>query len=327
METSLSSKKQVTPQPGALEAPPSTPPERLTHGDRAPSNDGTRTMRRRSPRHPACSRLAPTFSALCVGVALAACGGRSDLEGEVASVPVAAAGDAGDEGAACPVGGPTAYLWTADAALYTFDPATLQTTLLGVVSCPSDQPPWTMTVSGSGFGYMIYDDWNIYRVDLATLACTPTPYVPGQLGFTGEEGVAVAREDGVERFFVFGDGTVPTLAVSDFTSFVLSEVGPATPDPDAFPVAVQGDASGRLYALSQTGTFFELGSTPAEVSDLAQTTLGEPDNWAILRYGAGIYLFGQGGAVGLYDPVANQLVPLGSVNMSIIGASAAPCGP
>jgi hypothetical protein len=53
----------------------------------------------------------------------------------------------------------------------------------------------------------------------------------------------------------------------------------------------------------------------------------DPGNWAILVIGSRIYLFGDGGTVGLYDPATNQLTALGSVNVPIIGAGAAPCVP
>ncbi len=156
---------------------------------------------------------------------------------------------------------------------------------------------------------MIYDDWNVYRVDLTTLACTQTAYVPGQLGFSGEEGIAVAAVDGVDRLFVYGSNPTPTLAVSDLTSFVLSPVGPATPSNGAFPVAIQGDAFGHVYAFSQFSTFFELDSATAHVSHLDHTSLQGGGNWAVMAYGDRIYLFGAGGRVARYDLPTKRLTP------------------
>jgi hypothetical protein len=220
-----------------------------------------------------------------------------------------------------------AYLCDDGETLYTFDPMTLATAPIGQLSCPTQATPWTMTVDGLGSAYVIYDDWYVYRVDLATLSCALTPYVPGQLGFTGEEGIAVAAVGGVDRFFVFGASPDPTLAVSDLTSFVLSPVGPVTPPNGEFPVAIQGDAFGHLYAFSQDSTFFELSSASAGVTHLGHPSLPGGGNWAVMAYGSQIYLFGAGGTVGRYDPPSQQLTTLGTVGFSVIGASATPCVP
>lgn len=269
--------------------------------------------------------LARTLAALCLGATLAACGARSTLEGQTG--PSGAGADGTSTGPRCGDAALKAYLCDENKTLYAFDPATLATTPIGHVSCPTDTIPWTMTVDGAGSAYLIYDDWSIYRVDLGTLACTKTPYAPGQLGFTGQEGIAVAAVDGVDRFFVYGSNPTPTLAVSDLTSFVLSSVGPATAPAGAFPVAVQGDAFGHLYAFSQDSLFFELDSATADVTHVNHTSLQGGGTWAVMAYGDRIYLFGAGGTVARYDPSAQQLTPLGSVGFSVIGASATPCVP
>jgi hypothetical protein len=271
-----------------------------------------------------------TLSACAV---LVACGARSNLEGERGATAAGASGTGASgtttSAPTCAGGKPIAYLCDDGNTLWTFDPDTLATAALGLFNCPTETIPWTMTVDGAGSAYLIYDDWYVYRVDLATLACTQTPYVPGQLGFTGEEGIAVAPVGGVDRFFVYGEGesSAPTLATSDLTSFVLSPVGAVTPANGVFPVALQGDAFGNLYAFSQDSTFFELGSATAGVTHLAHTSLPGGGNWAVMAYGSQIYLFGAGGTVGRYDPSTQQLTPLGQLAFSVIGASATPCVP
>jgi hypothetical protein len=137
----------------------------------------------------------------------------------------------------------------------------------------------------------------------------------------------VAAINGVDRFFVYGFNSTPTLAVSDLTDFVLSPVGQPSPPTGAFPVAIQGDAFGHLYALSQDSVFFELDSATAAVTNLAHTKLPGGGNWAVLAYGDQIYLFGAGGTVAHYDPIGGKLTTLGSVGFSVIGASATPCIP
>jgi hypothetical protein len=245
------------------------------------------------------------------------CGARSGLD---AVEPEVAAGSA-----SCP-SAQTAYLWSQTGELLTFDPNTLATQSLGTVACPTTSVPWTLSVSRTGFGYMLYEDWNVYRVDLATLACTRTAYVPFQLGFSGQEGIAVSRNAGAERFYVYGMGTSgPLLAVTDFTSFVLAPVGPVTPPPTAFPLDIQGDARGRLFALSDNGELAAIDSATAAVIVDVQTGFHSSD-WAVMTYGSTLYFFGNGdGEVSRYDLTSRALTPLGKVNVPIIGASAYPC--
>jgi hypothetical protein len=233
-----------------------------------------------------------------------------------------------DATASCDAGMLTAYLWSMSGTLYTFDPASLATQSLGTVACPASGQPWTLSVTRNGLAYMIYEDWRIYRVDLSTLACTPTPYVPFQLGFTGSEAIAVSRDQGPERLYVYGSNGAPTLAVTDFTNFVLSPVGPIAPNPMAFPVDMQGDAKGHLFALTADGTFVEIDAATATVLARTSTTFFAGGAWAIMVYGSQIYFFGGGsGNVSRYDPTTQQVTPLGAVNDAIVGASAAPCEP
>jgi hypothetical protein len=239
-------------------------------------------------------------------------------------------GSTPDASIACADGGGVtqAYLWAASGLLYTFDPPTLTATPLGMVQCPSTSSPWTLSVSRAGFGYMIYEDWNIYKVDLSTLECTTTPYVPFQLGFTGEEAIAVSRGSATERLFVYGvDSTqTPTLAVTDLTSFVLSPVGLVTPDPMAFPLDMQGDAFGRLFALSDTGQLLDLASGSAALLGEDQTAFDGTGGWAIMTWNDELYFFGgTQGTIYHYDLTTKQLSTVGQVNDIIVGASAAAC--
>jgi hypothetical protein len=272
---------------------------------------------------------------------LCACGGRTELfvlvpAADAATTPDVAVNppdvaDAGvpDGPAVCPDGGaPVAYVWSQGGLLYTFDPTTLTETPLGAVSCPTTASPWTFSVSRDGFALMIYEDWNIYRVELPSLTCTPTAYVPGQLGFTGEEAIAVSRGPTSERLFVYGNNGTPTLAVSDLTTFVLTEVGPVMSAPAPFPVDMQGDAFGRLFALSNGGLLLELDSATAGVVVQDQTTFSS-GFWAVMTYESSVYFFGSnnagGTAVSEVDVSTGALTPAGTIGDEIIGASAVAC--
>ncbi len=225
-------------------------------------------------------------------------------------------------------GGVTAYLWDEGANLYTFDPTTLTTTLLGPVKCPTASSAWTLSVSRAGYALMIYEDWNIYHVDLTTLACTSTSFVPWQLGFDvdGKEAIAISRDPMTpEQLYVYGMSSgVPTLAVADPLLLVLTEVGPVTPNPNLFPADMQGDALGHLFVLSPTGQLLELDSANADVIVNDQTTFSGAGSWAIMTYGSQLFFFGSG-FVSLEDIATQTLTPLGDLGIQVVGASAAPC--
>ena len=224
-------------------------------------------------------------------------------------------------------GGITAYLLDNASNLYTFDPATLAATLLGPVSCPASAGPWTLSVSREGYALVIYEDWNIYRVDLTTLACTTTAFVPTQLGFDvqGEEAIAISRNPNTpEQLFVYGmSNAVLTLAVADPAALVLSEVGPLTPDPGVFPADMQGNAQGELFVLSNAGPLLEVDSSNANVLVDDQTSF-DASTWAIMTYGSQLYFFGDG-TVYQEDIATQALTTLGNVGVQVVGASAAPC--
>jgi hypothetical protein len=127
------------------------------------------------------------IASVAIAVALLACGARTGLlipEGvepdatpprdaahdvrDASTVDVTDAPTIDDVASGCD-GGVTAYLWDFGGTLYTFEPTTLATTVLGPVHCPTSSTPWTFSVSRAGYALMIYEDWKIYHVDLSTL--------------------------------------------------------------------------------------------------------------------------------------------------------------
>ena len=222
-------------------------------------------------------------------------------------------------------GGVTAYLWDFGGTLYTFDPTTLTTTSLGHVGCPTNSPPWTLSVSRDGYALMIYQDWKIYRVDLSTLACTPTPFDQSAIGMNGDEAIAISREPNTaEKLYVYGlDNGKPTLAVADPLTMIPTVVGAVNAVPELYPSDMQGDAQGHLFILSEQGHLLEVDSANAGVLVNIQTTFNAGD-WAVMTYGDRVFFFSDGD-VSLEDVATNTLTPLGSTGVSVIGASAAPC--
>jgi hypothetical protein len=50
--------------------------------------------------------------------------------------------------------------------------------------------------AGRDHAYIVCTDWTIYSVDLATLDCSPTPFVAGQLGLDFDFGMEIDATSG-----------------------------------------------------------------------------------------------------------------------------------
>jgi hypothetical protein len=222
-------------------------------------------------------------------------------------------------------GGVTAYLWDVAGVLYTFDPTTLATSAIGQVSCPTNATPWTFSVSRAGYALMIYEDWKIYHVDLATLACTPTPFNENVIGFGGDEAIAISRDPNTpEQLFIYGlINNAPNLAVADPIALAPTVVGPVNAKTLLFPADMQGDALGHLFVLGEQGHFLELDSKTAAVL-VDEPTAFSAGDWAVMTFGNSVFFFGDGD-VSLVDVQNGTLTSLGSTNVPVVGASAAPC--
>lgn len=130
-------------------------------------------------------------------------------------------------------------------------------------------------------------------MDPTSLECTKTPFVPDQLGFPVDIGIAisVSAAGQTENLIVYGcvlDGgqppCLPELATADVTGFSLVDVGPVLPPPlgVGFPPDLKEDAYGRLFAFDSTGTLLEI----------------DPSNGTLLGEDATGLLSGVGSATG-----------------------------
>lgn len=297
---------------------------------------------------------ATCLSATVVTMAVPGCGARSSLDVPALSTPAipdasasiddaaAAPRDLSDDAmpqidaapppdaVACPSGTlSVAYLISQDALLYAFDPAPVTATLVGQLACPAPSAlPWTMTISANRRAYLLYEDWNIYEVDLSTLACTRTAYAPGQLGLVAQLGITVAPNAGSESLYYVGAPSTAAslvLAVSDLSTFALSAVGPVVPTPTELVLDIRADAFGRIFGLGQHGTLVQIDRATGNV--VAEDMTGfNASNWALLAYGGALYFF-SGSDVSRYDLGTKQLTPLANIGIPVVGASAAPCVP
>jgi len=263
-----------------------------------------------------------------------ACGARTD-PGDLTSP----AGDGGgsrdaavtdapaDQLAPCADGGPTPTVYALDdnGVLYLYDPTTGHSTALGSPDCGNASIAWTVTASVD-HAFIVYTDWTLDVVSLATLACSPTPFVPGQLGLDVDFGVAAVGSGASERLYVYGvptGGTAPILAVTDTQSYVLQKVGDVLPVPGngGSVVNLTAGSDGMLYAFSPLGLVQEIDPFTAAVVRAVDTGVTSSGTWATIAYGSKLFLWVDDIVVG-YDLASRTRTGENDAGVSAIGASA-----
>ena len=239
---------------------------------------------------------------VCLAIAgtleILACGSRTGLSISASAESVEPA-DAStpntDGGTPCTHATTIDYVLDGDGILYTYNPKTHHYEKLGAPDCGNDNVPWTITAS-SDTVYILYTDWTLYTVDIATLDCSPTPFQNGQLGLDDEYGIAFAHSAGVDQLFVYGvpDGnTKPILATADLESFVLTKVADIHPTPptDTFPLNLTADGTGNLVAFSPGGFLQRIDAASGLVTVSAQTGITTSSTWANIANGSQELLF------------------------------------
>jgi hypothetical protein len=236
--------------------------------------------------------------------ALVACGARTELQ---VQVPLASGDASAEASSPCPTGEmPTELAYALDrvGTIHRYDPHTASAETLGTPDCGNSNVQWTMTATPDT-AYIVYTDWTLYAVDLATLVCTKTAFDPGQLGNIGEFGVAAVGSGPSTRLFVYGlptEGAAPVLAVADVGSFALTPVGSIDPAPptSSFPVNLTADTAGQLYAYSPDGLVQRIDPASGAVLQSRQSDVVTMSTWATVAYTPELYLWADSRVVG-YD--------------------------
>ena len=232
-----------------------------------------------------------------------------------------------DQLAPCAAGGPppTVYALDDNGVLYLYDPTTGRSTALGTPDCGNSSIAWTVSASVD-HAFIVYTDWSLDVVSLPTLACSATPFVPGQLGLDDEFGVAAVGSGATERLYFYGvptGGTVPILAVTDTQSYVLQRVGDVLPVPanGGDVVNLTAGSDGMLYAFSPLGLVQQIDPATAAVVRAVDTGVTSDGTWATIAYGSKLLLWVDQEVVG-YDLASGTRTSDYDSGVSAIGASA-----
>lgn len=219
-------------------------------------------------------------------------------------------------------------------SLWLFDPGTASLTALGALSCDSWSSPASMAVARDGFAYVRYADQEVFQIDLATLACTPTAYSDRSTGF-GAFGMGFATptsETWRDQLFV---ANARQLGRLDPTTWQLTTLGTLPSQAE-----LTGTGAGELFAvlpLESPLTVVELDQSTGSVRDTVRvgTTLdiANLDTFAFAAYDGSFYLFtrmyGMGNSTAVHrierDGSISLLAP--ELGINVVGAGVSTCAP
>ncbi|MFO0724704.1 MAG: choice-of-anchor D domain-containing protein [Myxococcota bacterium] len=239
------------------------------------------------------------------------------------------------------------FIYTVDAsgAFSRFDPATLSTTQLGILACPTGGRPFSMNVDQHADAWVVFDDGGLFKVDTGNANCSATRYQPGQHGLTVfGMGSVFNSQTGIDTLFIAGGERLPLpqpiLATLDLTRFVVSPVGSIT-----LPsVELAGTGDGQLWAFTPSNVNSSTVAVLARVDPADGTTLERYDlsgiesmgGFAVKFWGGAFYIF-IGADVwkverdsllpGAHQPNAPPILVFTAPGANVVGAGVSTCAP
>jgi len=227
------------------------------------------------------------------------------------------------------------YIVGQDNRFYSFYPPTLEVKQVGTISCPGAgfSSPFSMAVDRKGIAWVLFDDGRIFHVDVKTAICTPSAYVPDQLGYTtfGMGFVSNAIGSNEETLYV-ADYLGKGLAKINTSTLTLSVVGPWDKLTGAAELTGTGDA--RLY-----GFYNDLPIIVAEIdksngkilSQAPQPSVTVGSGWAFAFWGGDFWLFTSptgSSQIDRYRPADGTTTTVKTgLGTNIVGAGVSTCAP
>ncbi len=225
------------------------------------------------------------------------------------------------------------YVFTRDAKIVRFDPATLTFTELGRVICPTSSDANSMAIDRHGEAWLAFTDTRVFNVPLRTLECTEVVLNwPEGNGRTGRFGMAFSKDDSEtgESLFMGGNG----LWKTDPRTLEVQHIGEAKPLSAVFELSGTGD--GKLFGWGAgNGILGRLDLVSGNVLEWEQTNVVGRD-WAFAQWGGDFWLFvqldrGEGfksTSVVRYSPLTRtSAVVVEDAGMIVVGAGSSTCAP
>ncbi|MBL8949357.1 MAG: choice-of-anchor D domain-containing protein [Myxococcaceae bacterium] len=235
------------------------------------------------------------------------------------------------------------YIYTIDSAgtFSRFDPANLTSTTIGTLSCMSGSSPFSMNLDQNATAWVVFGDGKLFKVDVATAACTPTSFVAGQSGFTGfGMGSLFDAMTGRDTHYISGGANDHSFATLDLTTLMVRRIG----DIDAPRAELAGTGDGQLWAYApafatDTGNPFLDRLDPVTGATLEHHELSDIDSnggYAIKFWGGAFYVF-IGSDVwkvqrsslvpGMLEPTSPPTKVFTRPGLQVVGAGVSTCAP
>jgi hypothetical protein len=227
------------------------------------------------------------------------------------------------------------YIIGQDNKFYSFNPPTLAVTLKGVLSCPAGlATPFSMAVDRNGIAWVLFSDGRIYHVDVNTVACTATAYVPNQAGFSTFGMGFVSDSAGSEKETLYvADYLGAGLAKIDTNTLKLSVVGPWDKLP-GLAAELTGTGDARLYGFFNDSQIIIAGIDKQNaniISQAPQPSVQIGSGWAFAFWGGDFWLFTSPTGdtqIDRYSPVSGTTTTVKTnLGTNIVGAGVSTCAP
>ena len=211
-----------------------------------------------------------------------------------------------------------------DKALYRFNPETLEFKHIGVIGCPSAAGTFSMAIDRRGTAWIEFTDGRLFAVSTFDATCKPTPFVPGQTGFTVFGMGYAMNDDGKgETLYAAGAG----LAALDTTTFELEFLGSLS-----FGRTELTGLDNKLFAFSVgSGVIAGLNKTNAATEVIYRTTaINQNAAFAFAQWGGDFWVFtgNDMSIVTRYTPATDtSTVVVQNTGMLIVGAGSSTCAP
>jgi hypothetical protein len=175
-----------------------------------------------------------------------------------------------------------------------FTPLTLAFKVIGTLNCPAQfgATPFSMGVDRGANAWVLYSSGELFVVDTQTAHCTPTKFVPNQLGFDnfGMGYVSDAIGSTTEHLYISGL-TNNMLGLVDPVALTVKTIGPLNGNPE-----LSGTGNAQLWGffpdaiaprVSQIDKMTAKETTTFPLPALA----GIPTAWAFAFWGGDFWIF------------------------------------
>ncbi len=229
------------------------------------------------------------------------------------------------------------YVASDDNDLYSFAPDKLLFTKLGALSCGSKTVN-SMAVDRTGTAWVNFSDGKIFKVDVATLACTPTAFVAQQGGFTKVLGMGFSANSpgSMDETLFVADNKGKGVAKVDLTSLTLTPLGPYTGELAGSDAELTGTGDARLFGFFTTSpahfAAIDKASGATPVATLLPTVDASSGGFAFSFWGGDFWFYTANGtpstSVTHYvSATQTASVVLNDIGFTIVGAGVSTCAP